>query len=336
MAARFMRIKRVVIPLISLVILTSQLAGCAALSPKELVEESQQVDEIVIEYNQFSPTEVEKESTEEHVVRDIRIVTKIETSDENKDEDEIGLISDSVSNDDTVEPREPTEAEKEEIFKSVYDYCTIFSDLGLTDEDVLEYELAELRARFDSRMEILTPEDIEDQYKTWRPAAQDQNQGQNQIEQPNEQVAEAQLFIACNETVYATGTVNIRASYTVNSAKLGSLVRGQTITRTGIGINEAAGWSQVCLADGTTAYMVSSYLSTTKPVDRPSRTQSNQNVSGGQSSNRGNQSTATASTPGIVIDYGGQSGQVKADESNTKSAQDAGYKPGDPSNYLYG
>ena len=77
---------------------------------------------------------------------------------------------------------------------------------------------------------------------------------------------EVSLFDEANETVYATGTVNIRASYRADSEKLGSLGKGTSITRTGIGTGEAEGWSRVQLSDGTTAYISSQYLSTTKPV----------------------------------------------------------------------
>ena len=81
---------------------------------------------------------------------------------------------------------------------------------------------------------------------------------------------EVQLFIDCNETVYATGTVNIRESWTASSTKLGSLSRGQSVTRTGTSIQgtEAEGWSRVTLSDGTTAYISNQYLSTTKPAQQ--------------------------------------------------------------------
>ena len=79
---------------------------------------------------------------------------------------------------------------------------------------------------------------------------------------------EVELFTEVNETVYATGTVNIRASYTADSDKLGSLSVGQSVTRTGTSIagTEAEGWSRVELSDGTMAYISNKYLSTTKPV----------------------------------------------------------------------
>lgn len=79
---------------------------------------------------------------------------------------------------------------------------------------------------------------------------------------------EVELFTEVNETVYATGTVNIRAGWSADSEKLGSLSAGESVTRTGTSIagTEAEGWSRVELSDGSTAYVSNKYLSTTKPV----------------------------------------------------------------------
>lgn len=73
-------------------------------------------------------------------------------------------------------------------------------------------------------------------------------------------------FTEVNETVYATGSVNIRASWSASSEKLGALSWGESVTRTGIGTGEAENWSRVTLADSSTAYISSNYLSTTKPA----------------------------------------------------------------------
>lgn len=103
-----------------------------------------------------------------------------------------------------------------------------------------------------------------------------------------------QLFTDVEETVYATGTVNIRASYTAESDKLGSLSRGQSVTRTGTSIQgtEAEGWSRVQLSDGSTAYISNKYLSTTKPVDTKPQ-QSKPSTSTGTSSSSNNQQSQT-------------------------------------------
>jgi exopolysaccharide biosynthesis protein len=63
-----------------------------------------------------------------------------------------------------------------------------------------------------------------------------------------------------NETVYAISTVNIRKGPSTDYPKLGSLNKGDSITRIGIGDN---GWSKV-LYNGQEAYIHSDYLTTEK------------------------------------------------------------------------
>lgn len=74
--------------------------------------------------------------------------------------------------------------------------------------------------------------------------------GSNQTSKPS--------FSSVNQTVYATSSVNVRASYTTSSRKIGSLSAGDSITRTGIGSN---GWSRVTY-NGQTAYINTEYLAT--------------------------------------------------------------------------
>lgn len=68
---------------------------------------------------------------------------------------------------------------------------------------------------------------------------------------------------AVNETVYATAGVHIRASYTTDSDVLGSLAKGEAITRTGVCEN---GWSRVQYASKD-AYIYGEYLTTEKPKE---------------------------------------------------------------------
>lgn len=84
----------------------------------------------------------------------------------------------------------------------------------------------------------------------------------------DETVETVDLFTSCEETVYATGEVNIRASWSSSSDKLGSLTRGDSVIRTGNSITgtEAENWSRVQLSDGSTAYINNNYLSLTKPA----------------------------------------------------------------------
>lgn len=126
-------------------------------------------------------------------------------------------------------------------------------------------------------------------------------------ETPEEEApVEVQLFTDANETVYATGTVNIRASWSADSEKLGSLSAGQSVTRTGTSIQgtEADGWSRVQLSDGSTAYISNKYLSTTKPAPQ----QQSSKPSGGsqqttqQQSQGGSQQTSKPSSSSQKID----------------------------------
>ena len=70
-------------------------------------------------------------------------------------------------------------------------------------------------------------------------------------------------FKSVNEMVYAKEKVNIRKSYTTSSAVVGSLEKGASVTRIGVGSN---GWSKVTY-NGATAYINSNYITTTKPEE---------------------------------------------------------------------
>lgn len=99
-----------------------------------------------------------------------------------------------------------------------------------------------------------------------------------------------QLFTDCSETMYATTTVNVRSSYSTNSDKLGSLTKAQSVTRTGIGTGDAAGWSRIEF-NGKVAYVSSDYLSATKP-------QVSTGSNGGSSSGQTSKPSSKPSTGG--------------------------------------
>ena len=84
------------------------------------------------------------------------------------------------------------------------------------------------------------------------------------------------LFTDTNETVYATTTVNIRSKPDSNSKKLGQLASGNSVTRTGVDTN--SGWSEIKLSDGSTGYISSKYLTTTKPVQQTKPTEQSKPV----------------------------------------------------------
>lgn len=75
-----------------------------------------------------------------------------------------------------------------------------------------------------------------------------------------------QLFTEVNETVWATGTVNLRSGPSTEDEKVGALNKGNSVTRIGIGTGDYASWSKVKLSDGSEVYVASSYLTTTKPA----------------------------------------------------------------------
>ena len=134
---------------------------------------------------------------------------------------------------------------------------------------------------------IATPEPIKDTTPEpepeQTPAAPVETEDTQLPEETESQVEQVQLFTDCNETVYATGTVNIRSSWSAESEKLGSLNKGDSATRIGTAISgtEAEGWSRVELSDGTVAYISSKYLSTTKPVVQQQQQQQTSKPSGG-------------------------------------------------------
>ena len=68
-------------------------------------------------------------------------------------------------------------------------------------------------------------------------------------------------FKSANDTMYATGDINVRKSYSADSDKIGSLKAGDKITRTGIGDN---GWSKVSY-NGSTGYIKTSLLTDKEP-----------------------------------------------------------------------
>ncbi len=117
---------------------------------------------------------------------------------------------------------------------------------------------------------IATPEPIKDPVPEpepeQTPAAPVETEDTQPPEETESQEDEVQLFTDVNETVYATGTVNLRNGAGTSFDKAGSLNKGDSVTRIGIGTAEAEGWSRIQLSNGNIVYVSNSYLSTTKPV----------------------------------------------------------------------
>lgn len=217
MASKFMRIKKVVIPLITLVILVSQISGCAIMNRDDAVGIMEENSEVVVEY-----AEPDENAGAEGVA---------------------GQIDTSVP-EDTSEDLEDTE-------------IGVVDNIGTLDEET-------------------GPEGAEQVGKVGEPEAPE-------VEAPVE-AEPTYSFTSVNETVYATSTVNIREGFSADTDKVGSLGKGQSIKRVGIGTGDAEGWSEVEF-NGQTAYISSEYLSTVKPTapsSSNSGSQTSQSSSGGQ------------------------------------------------------
>ena len=105
-----------------------------------------------------------------------------------------------------------------------------------------------------------------DQLSDTIPAAPDEVEDTQPPEETESQEDEVQLFTEVNETVYATGTVNLRSGPSTAHDKVGSLNKSDSVTRVGIGTADAEGWSRIQLSDGNIVYVSNKYLSTTKPI----------------------------------------------------------------------
>lgn len=218
MASKFMRIKKIVIPLITLVILVSQISGCAIMNRDDAAGILAGNDEVVVEY-----AEPDENAGADGVAGQIDTSVPEDTSEDLEDE-EIGVV-DNIGTLDEGDTEGAGEVEQP-------------GKVGETEAP----EVPEVEA----------PVEAEPTYS----------------------------FTSVNETVYATTTVNIREGFSADTDKVGSLGRGQSVKRVGIGTGDAEGWSEVEF-NGQTAYISSEYLSTVKPATQSSGSNSG---SGGQTS----------------------------------------------------
>ena len=237
MASKFMRIKKVVIPLITLVILVSQISGCAIMNRDDAVGILEENSEVVVEY-----AEPDENAGAEGVAGQIDTSVPEDTSEDLEDAEDMGEIG-------------------------------VVDNIGTLDEETGP-EGAEQVGEVGETEAPETPE----------------------VEAPVE-AEPTYSFTSVNETVYATTTVNIREGFSADTDKVGSLGRGQSVKRVGIGTGDAEGWSQVEF-NGQTAYISSDYLSLTKPAAQSSG--SNSGSSGGQASqskpSSGSQSSSSGQT----------------------------------------
>ena len=92
---------------------------------------------------------------------------------------------------------------------------------------------------------IATPEPIKDTTPEPEPEQTPATPVETEDTQPPEETEsqedEVQLFTEVNETVYATGTVNLRSGPSTAHDKVGALNKSDSVTRVGIGTADAEG-----------------------------------------------------------------------------------------------
>ena len=255
MASKFMRIKKVVIPLITLVILVSQISGCAIMNRDDAVGILADNDEVVVEY-----AEPDEDAGVDGVAGQIDTSVPEDTSEDLEDAEDMGEIG-VVDNIGTLDEETGPEGEEQ------------VGEVGETEAP-----------------EVETPVEAEPTYS----------------------------FTSVNETVYATTTVNIREGFSADTDKVGSLGRGQSVKRVGIGTGDAEGWSQVEF-NGQTAYISSDYLSLTKPAAQSSGSNSGSQTSQGSS---GGQTSQSKPSSGSQSSSSGQTQTQQPSSSGTEHSLD--------------
>lgn len=162
MASRFMKIKRVIIPFMTLVVMTSQLAGCATMTSDEMLKSMNESPDVSIEYAIPDP---DKQSLDASGVINVGDQQFVSDSDSDSDGDsDIGLIE----NQDNQEKAELSGDELIEYFQKVYDIHTEIHS-ATTEEGLIQEELKFLAELVESDNYTL-PSDYEAQYRAWRPA----------------------------------------------------------------------------------------------------------------------------------------------------------------------
>ena len=167
------------------------------------------------------------------------------------------------------------------------------------------------------------------------PAAPVETEDTQPPEETESQEDEVQLFTEVNETVYATGTVNLRSGPSTAHDKVGSLNKSDSVTRVGIGTAEAEGWSRIQLSDGSIVYVSNKYLSTTKPVvqqqqtSKPSGGGNTTTQGGGQQQTPPQQQTSGSSDPDMAEIEQAMKEQLLKDREEAK-ANGANFGGGDP------
>lgn len=300
----------------TLVVMTSQLAGCATMSSDEMLKTMQESPEVSIEYAIPDSGQQILDASDVINVGDQQFESNSTTDSNNagsettdtEDEQDIGMI------DQQQEVTELSGAALEEYFQLAYDSGTsLEGDL----ETRISGELDILNSLVNADDSVKLPGSYADQYRAWRP------------------VEAVDPFTEVNETVYATGTVNLRSGPSTAHDKVGSLNKSDSVTRVGIGTADAEGWSRIQLSDGSLVYVSNKYLSTTKPVvqqqqtSKPSSGGNTTTQGGGQQQTPPQQQTSGSSDPDMAEIEQAMMEQLLKDREEAK-ANGANFGEGDP------
>lgn len=143
--------------------------------------------------------------------------------------------------------------------------------------------------------------------------------------EPEAEPQEIYTFDDCNEIVYATSQVNLRSGPSTDYDKVGSLKTADSVTRTGIGIDQFENWSRVVLSDGTEVYVNNNYISTTKPVTQQSTAKPSSSTPAAKPSSQSSGASSGSTAPsGGGGASGGSSGDANKEWAESRGQGLAG------------
>lgn len=170
-----MKIKRIILPMITVVLLVSQLTGCALFNREDtekILEENEQVELVI----------PDKDDTEEN----LEYTGSEKPYYEVEVDEDIGVIEDE---------HVLSGAELEALFQTVYDKIhPLYKQRGYTtDAQLLEEELGQIKFYAPGiNGEEYLPKDYKEQYKAWRPADAGDWVNQLQAETPSAPQSQSQ------------------------------------------------------------------------------------------------------------------------------------------------
>lgn len=158
MASKYMKIKRIILPMITVVLLVSQLTGCALFNREDtekILEENEQVELVIPDK---ADTEENLEYTGSEKPYEVEVDSEAEIEEEDTD---IGLLEEPMTTGELESLFEMTYAEVNHILVKIQGWTN--------EEEIIAEEINNipyyLRDNFPSKV---LPDDYADQYRAWR------------------------------------------------------------------------------------------------------------------------------------------------------------------------